>query len=258
MFSYQHRYHAGGLADVHKHLCLIALLESFLKKEKPFAAMDAYAGDGVYDLSSVDAQKTKEYQYGIQKVLEKAPYQSPLIQHYLSLIHMPIYPGSASIIASMLKPTDRKIFVEKHPQALQSLRTHFKGVPNIHIHERFAEEAMMALVPFAEKRGLIFIDPSFEVKSEYHTLVETIFAVQHRFSQVVIALWYPILESNAHELMIKKLVKANPEKTWKHEWMFSDFTNQRMLGSGMLIINPPWKIEESIIQALKELSDFLI
>jgi 23S rRNA (adenine2030-N6)-methyltransferase len=263
MFSYQHRYHAGGFADVHKHIGLMALLQALQKKPKPYCVLDAYAGEGIYDLQCDEAQKIKEYLSGFWTVLKHAPYSSGLINDYLALIKQEnegeiirYYPGSSAIIRHYLREQDRALLVEKHPQALHALRINFKLNKNIHIHDRDAEEAMVALVPFKEKRGLIFIDPSYEVKSEYQRLPKVIARVHERFSNAVIALWYPILADAPHEGMIKTLQHFDYPSTWISEWAphsHSHAPTQQMQGSGMFIINTPWQVDEQLSSAYKEI-----
>lgn len=261
MFSYQHRYHAGGFADVHKHICLIALLKAFHKKPTPFCVLDSYAGEGLYDLQCDETQKTHEYLSGFWPMLKHPAYSSSLINDYLRLIRnenkkdeIRYYPGSSALIRSFLREQDRALFVEMHPQAIDALRDNFKGNRNIHVHERDAQEAMVALVPFKEKRGLIFIDPSYEIKSEYQSIPETILQVHKRFTNAVIAIWYPILPLEPHKAMLKQLEGYGFPSTWLTEWSPAISANQQMTGSGMYIINPPWQVDEQIKEALAELS----
>jgi 23S rRNA (adenine2030-N6)-methyltransferase len=262
MFSYQHRYHAGGFADVHKHICLIALLEALQQKPTPFGVMDAYAGEGIYDLTSPEAKKIKEYETGFLPLVKtKAKVKSPLLARYLTEIQkinidngIKYYPGSAAIIRSFLREKDSAIFIEQHPQAIQCLRERFKKDPSIHTHERDAIEAMIALTPFREKRGLIFVDPSYEVKKEYQTIAVTTQKVLQKFSNAMIAIWYPILPQGYHLNMIKKLKSLDKEYVI-HEWSPSKRSpNQALLASGMLFINPPWKLESQLVDVFKEIS----
>lgn len=253
MYSYQHRYHAGGFADVHKHICLIALLEALQQKPSPFGVMDAYAGEGIYDLHSPEAQKIKEYETGFLPWLFNGA-KDPLLQRYVEEIRkvngddeVRYYPGSSAIIRSFLREQDHACLLEKHPQALTALRSHFKQNKNVHIHDRDAQEGMLALVPFKEKRGLVFIDPSYEVKTDYRTLPQTILQVHKRFSNALIALWYPILPNAPHQAMLKTLKQANLASIWQHEWIPAHRAdNQVMQGSGIFFINPPWKINERL------------
>lgn len=265
MFSYQHRYHAGGFADVHKHIGLMALLQAFHKKPTPFCVLDAYAGEGIYDLQCPEAQKIKEYLAGFWTVLKHGPYTSSLINDYLALIKQAntseiirYYPGSSAIIQHYLREQDRALLVEKHPQALQMLRENFKTYQNIHVHDRAAEEAMVALVPFKEKRGLILIDPSYEVKSEYQSIPKTVARVHERFSNAIIAIWYPILADAPHKAMIAALKQYDYPSSWISEFSpRAHSPTQPMIGSGLFIINTPWQIDEKLNEAYKELNSIM-
>ena len=262
MFSYQHRYHAGGFSDVHKHICLIAILQALHKKPTPFAVMDAYAGEGVYDLSTKEALKNKEFSTGFLPLLNSPLVSSlPLLSDYIDEIkrinsgnEIKNYPGSGAMIQSYLRPQDRAIFIEKHPQAIQALRQSFKNNKQIQIHERDAIEAMLALVPFNEKRGLIFIDPSYEVKAEYQILPQTIVKIHQRFSNAIIALWYPILSSGLHLNMLWSLNNLNFKTTWQHEFKPHNKESDGLQGSGMYFINLPWKMDEIISEVFSKLN----
>jgi len=265
MFSYQHRYHAGCFADIHKHLTLFAILQHLQKKTTPFCVLDTHAGEGLYDLNSIESQKTAERTYGIDKLwtLKEAP---PLVSQFLELVkayNQPdecrYYPGSAAIIIEMLRSTDRGLFIEKHPQAIAALRAfatshHNK---NIHIHERDSNEALKALVPFAEKRGLVFIDPSFEVKSEYETIVHALQGAYQRFSQGIFALWYPILPEGYHETLLRHLKRTMIPKIWHCEWSPNKDQATGMLASGMVIINPPWQLDTLLTDTFTMLNQSL-
>ena len=173
MYSYQHRYHAGNFADIHKHLVLTAILHSFLKKETPFAVLDAFAGEGVYDLQSQESQRNKEYLQGFA-ALGAIPENLTLFQeinaiagNYQGPGRSLVYPGSPAIINHYLRSQDRGIYIENHPQAYRELSRYFRDKENAHLHRRDGFEAIHGLIPFPEKRGLIFINPSYEVKQEY-------------------------------------------------------------------------------------------
>ena len=161
MYSYQHRYHAGNFADLHKHVVLLAILEILQKKDSPFCVLDAFAGEGIYNLNSKESQKNKEYLSGlgeIQKV-ETLPYFTnellKLVNDYQIDDETLMYPGSPAIIYANLRPQDHAICIENHPQAYMQLRRNFGGKQQIHAHKRDSIEAINALVPFKEKRGLI-------------------------------------------------------------------------------------------------------
>jgi 23S rRNA (adenine2030-N6)-methyltransferase len=259
MLSYMHRYHAGCFADIHKHLILIAILDHLQKKPSPFGVLDTHAGEGLYDLKSEQSQLNKEYQQGfniiaeaknppalIQKLLDTAKfYQSQMTKGRF-------YPGSAALIQRALREQDSAIFIEKHPQSYRALERNLGIQKNIHIHARDAYEAMNAFVPLKEKRGLIFIDPSFEVKSEYEQSIDAIIKSYQKFPTGIFAIWYPILNPARHTVILQQLKKSGIEKVWRSEWTpFKNIFQEGILGSGMIVINPPWGLAESVDETLR-------
>lgn len=256
MFSYQHRYHAGNFADVHKHIILVALINCLKKKDTAFAVMDAHAGEGIYDLQDKEAQKNKEHHFGVFRLTNTTG--DPLADDYLRLIQsynegaLRYYPGSSGLIAALLRPQDRGILVEGHPQAAKALRTNLAKNKQLHIHERDSGEALLALLPFKEKRGLIFLDPSYEVKSEYTEIVDTLAKAYAKFQHGVYALWYPILPEKRH-LFLHERLKSCVFKDWIcHEWLpYGKPPVGQLEGSGMIIINPPYQLKEQIEKTFK-------
>ncbi|MGE3317746.1 MAG: 23S rRNA (adenine(2030)-N(6))-methyltransferase RlmJ [Candidatus Berkiella sp.] len=264
-FSYQHRYHAGCFADVHKHLTLLAILQHLKQKPTPFCVLDTHAGEGLYDLNSAESQKTLERSHGIDRLWQNVDV-TPLVSQFFEQVkaynvgkERRYYPGSAAIIVNLLREQDRSLFVEKHPQAIAALRAFAASHKNqkISIHERDANEAIKALVPFAEKRGLVFIDPSFEVKTEYETIIQAMHNAYQRFSQGIYALWYPILPEGYHETLLRHLKKTLIPKMWHCEW--SPFPKQTtgMIGSGMVVINPPWQLDTLLTHTFTTLNQTL-
>jgi 23S rRNA (adenine2030-N6)-methyltransferase len=250
MFSYIHRYHAGSFSDVHKHLVLTAILLQLRKKETPFCVLDTHAGEGFYDIHSPESQKTTEFTLGFRKLLD---LENPpeLIQTYLEVIQAcnpgtskHIYPGSPGITEHFLRANDRALCVEGHPQAIEQLRQNFKRNSSVHIHNRDSLEALVGLVPFKEKRGLIFIDPSYEVKTEYKTLAKTLLSAYEKFPQGIYAIWYPLLEANNHIDMLSVIQRSSLTKVWYCEWFHYPSENKKIQGSGMVIVNMPWQMDK--------------
>ena len=258
MLSYLHRFHAGNFADIHKHLTLIAILQYLQKKEKPFAVLDTHAGDGYYDLRSKESKKLEENKQGFKKLL--ADFKKPaLVKSLLSVVakmnpdNAPrFYPGSPKIIESFLRKDDHAHLVELHPSSFLRLKEKQWG-HNTHLHERDAMEALKAIVPFKEKRGLIFMDPSYEVKTEYQTIAEKLIEAIPRFPQAYYALWYPILKGNPHLKLLQKLKAAEFEEWCVFEWVPDPEQTEGMMGSGMVLINPPFSVPELLFKTFKEL-----
>jgi len=260
MMSYLHRYHAGCFADVHKHICLLAILEKLKQKEAAFAVCDLFAGEGIYDLESEASQKNQEYQNGVARLWEH-PFEHSLIQDYLNKIRTvnsakswQYYPGSASLIATSLRAQDSAIFIEKHPQAFAALKQRFKRAHQVHCHQRDAMEAFKALVPFKEKRGLIFIDPSYEVKTEYASIAQCVIQHYTHFSNGIYAIWYPVLRGSYHTALTQPLLSHFKQNIWQNEWSFQPAPTQGMLKSGILILNLPYQCDTRIRNALKTIN----
>lgn len=254
MYSYLHRYHAGNIADVHKHMLLLALLNKLREKDTPFCVLDAFAGEGVYDLNTAQAQKNREYKQGILSLWGKQP-ASKLAQQYLEIVSafnqnkpsLRMYPGSPAIIAHQLRAQDGAHFVEGHPACYPGLKKQFHRHRNIHTHQRDAYEALLALIPFKEKRGLVVLDPSYEVKQEYETIAQATLQMISKVSHYIYMIWYPILAQNYHTTL-KIAFERHPNlKLFCHEVkpvFLQEGTGQIGLrGSGVLLINPPWQIE---------------
>lgn len=250
MFSYQHRYHAGSFADVHKHIALVAILNHLQKKDAPFAILDTHAGEGLYDLKSREAQRNQEYKEGIQRLLKSEKPLPTVVKQYVDIVRSygKYYPGSPAISAKFLRGQDDLILVEGHPGAFEHLKKHLGNNPHIHMHHRDSWEALKALVPFKEKRGLIFIDPSYEVKTEYRDIVKAVKIAYERFPQGIYLIWYPILAVGLHHKMVKQL-SVVCEDTWHHEWVPDPDRAQGLLGSGIFILNPPWQIDKTLNKA---------
>lgn len=253
MFSYLHRYHAGSFADVHKHLILIELILSLQKKATPFAILDTHAGEGIYDLKSIESQKNTEFKQGLSPLLQVND-PPPLLARYLDIIQIyntvtekHYYPGSPAIIKQLLRAEDRAILIEGHPRVITTLRENFGKDKQLHIHERDSLEGLNALIPFKEKRGLIFMDPSYEVKTEYKDIVKKLTAAFERFPQGVYALWYPLLPAAYHQDMLDKVQRSSFTKVWYCEWIpYPQQEPKGLYGSGMVILNTPWQLDIQI------------
>lgn len=258
MLSYCHRYHAGNFADTHKHMALLAILSHFQKKMTPFCVLDAYSGEGFYDLTSLEIQKNQEYLEGYQKYRDR--YQKeiePLTEvaefYQTQQKISSLYPGSPAIIAKYLRKQDRAIFTELHPNAIVQLHRNLKIMSescSIQIAQRDGLEAIKALLPFKEGRGLIFIDPSYEVKTEYQAVANTVCENYSKFTQGIYVIWYPILKAGHHHQLVDSVLALQHKKVkptfWHSEWIPDPKVEEGLIGSGLLVINPPWQLEERL------------
>lgn len=246
MLSYQHGYHAGNLADVQKHALLAWMLDYLTRKDKPVSYIETHAGRGLYDLDSTEALKTGEAEQGIGALAGTLPTGHPYARALAEIraAHGPAaYPGSPLIAATLLRPQDRLHLAELHPQEHAALKATLRA-PNIAIHRQDGFELAQSLCPPEPRRGLLLVDPSYEVKQDYDRIPKFLGSIARKWNVGVLALWYPILTSGLHMPMLRALTRAHPEAL-RHEIRFPPIREgHRMIGSGMFVINPPWGLAE--------------
>lgn len=254
--NYRHIYHAGNPADVLKHIVLIELIKSLKQKEKPFCYLDTHAGIGRYDLFSNEAQKSREYEHGIMKLYEAVSIPEPLSDYFKIMKKINenqifrYYPGSPYFAKSLLRNQDSMILNELHPRDHKMLKKEFKFDRQIHIHRREAYELLQALLPLKEKRGLIFIDPPYEKKSELTDLVQALHRSLQRFLHGTYFIWFPI-KNQSGPAILKLFKKEFKLRILWIQWITGasaiDSANSDLKGSLLAIINPPWLIEKKIV-----------
>ena len=246
MLSYQHAYHAGNLADFHKHALLASMLDYLVRKPKPLSYLETHAGRGLYDLSGAESTRTGEAQAGITRALTEGwlPPGHPLLQALTAIRgwHGPdAYPGSPLIAQYLLRPDDRMDLAELHPAEAEALAPH---IPGARLHHQDGFVMANALCPPTPRRGMLLIDPSFEVKSDYETIPRFIQRIAAKWNVGTIALWYPLLADNRHKAMIGSLAANFPEALL-HEVGFAPARpGHGMVGSGMFVVNPPYGIRD--------------
>jgi 23S rRNA (adenine2030-N6)-methyltransferase len=246
--NYRHIYHAGNFADVIKHLAMTLVIDYLKKKDAPFCVIDAHGGLGLYDLESEQAQKTQEWKEGIGRFDEPGNadfnlYYS-LAQDYLK---NSTYPGSPLVAAQLLRHQDRLIVNELHPEDFQTLRSNLRAFKNIRVTELDAYECIRANIPPKEKRGLVLIDPPFEKKDEFGTLVRQMEEWKKRFANGVFMIWYPVKAHLAVDEMKDAARALGLPRTWSVETMIRPRWNTEGLsGCGLVIFNTPFQIPERI------------
>jgi len=271
MLSYQHGYHAGNFADVVKHLTLTRLLNYMIGKDKPLFYLETHSGRGIYDLKDNKALKTGEASQGIELIFNQKEKLPEVFNLYLKEIaelnhegKLRYYPGSPSIAISGLRQQDRLFFAELHPQEflyLNKLRRKSKYTTYSNIN---GLDLLKSMLPPPERRGLIFIDPSFEIKSEYKELPILIKNAYDRFPTGVYCVWYPIVANNLYLQLRRGLDKIAPSNKLLIEFYLNDPTIKGMTGCGLYIINPPYLVKNEVTLALETLvkiinkSSFLI
>ncbi|MCF3972831.1 23S rRNA (adenine(2030)-N(6))-methyltransferase RlmJ [Paracoccus salsus] len=242
MLSYQHAYHAGNLADLHKHALLAAALDYMTRKAKPLSYLETHAGRGLYRLDSEESRKTGEATAGILRAEAQGwlPADHPLCRA-LARIRMrhgaTAYPGSPLIAEYFLRPGDRADLAELHPAEYAAL-SDVAGFATTYPRDGF--QMAQALCPPTPRRGMLLIDPSYEVKEDYAAIPRQIGQIARKWNVGVIALWYPILADKRHDPMLETLMKAHPDALRSEVGFAPARPGHAMTGSGMWVLNPPF------------------
>jgi 23S rRNA (adenine2030-N6)-methyltransferase len=237
--NYRHAFHAGNFADCMKHALLVALLRALLRKPAPLFVLDTHAGAGQYDLDAEPARRTNEAANGIFRILDHPPAE---LEDYAALVRrLGLYPGSPELVRALLRPDDRLACCELHPEDCSDLRRMFREDPRISVHQRNGWEALKALLPPDQKRGLILIDPPYEEPREFDRLAEGLALAHSRFHTGVLAAWYPVkhrapIRAFLDSLSLRDVIAA--------ELLLREpLEPARLNGCGMLIVNPPYQFE---------------
>lgn len=265
--NYRHLYHAGNFADVCKHLCLLALLDHLRKKPEPFCYLDTHAGIGRYELSRMEAQKTGEYHGGIGKLLGAQALPPELTDYVERVIGfdagnrrdaLRVYPGSPALARGKLREQDRAVLVELHPADFETLKALFRGDRQVAVHHMNAYHAMKAFVPPRERRGLVLIDPPFEIEDEFEQLVSGLQEAHRRWPTGIYAIWYPVKDRREVFRFHAALRRTGIRKILAAEFcLYPEDLPDRLNGSGMVIVNPPWQIEQRLLPNLQALAALL-
>lgn len=246
MLSYQHAYHAGNPADVQKHAALAWTLDYLAQKPKPLTYIETHAGRGLYDLAGPEARKTGEADAGarIAARLKDHPYTRALAATRESR-GPTAYPGSPMIAALTLRETDSLHLCELHPQEHAAL-TYAMAPFGATIRQEDGLATALSITPPTPRRGLMLVDPAYEVKSDYETVPKTLIAVARRWNVGIPMLWYPLLTDAPHAPMLATLAKAFPDAL-RHEVRFpAARPGHRMTGSGLFTVNPPWGLADEL------------
>ncbi len=263
MLSYQHIYHAGNHADVLKHISLLAILNFLAKKAKPATLIDTHAGSGYYALDAPELRNNLEYQEGIGRLLTyRDGVSDTLLLAYLELVYahhqQGFYAGSVTMMHHWLREQDQLHASELHPRAFTELsQTLFKS--NAHAYQADCFAQLKALVPPIHKRGLVLIDPPYEDKYEYDHVIQAVSQANDKWATACYAIWYPLLSERAGDkaglsrLMRDELARLPVNNAWSIE--FRAHPNEHdvgMYGSGMLLLNCPYQVDEAITHAMRE------
>ncbi len=262
--NYRHAFHAGNFADVMKHVILVRVLTHLLKKDAAFRVVDTHAGIGRYDLAADEAARTGEWREGVGRLDEPfeseverliAPYREVLAQTRAR--HGPTaYPGSPQIVREMLRPQDRGVLVELHPADHAVLADRFVTAANVKVLHLDGWTALRSLIPPPERRGLVLIDPAYEASDELDRLTREMARAVRKWPTGLFMGWYPIKDPAAVERSLATLDGAG--KGLRLETMVDRADDPaRLNGAGLLILNPPWSLEEEANTLLPALAERL-
>lgn len=256
--NYRHAFHAGNFADVLKHAVLALVVEHLRHKEAPFFVLDTHAGIGEYDLGGIAAEKTGEWRDGIGRILYAAD-PLPALAPYLALVDAPHhYPGSPAVARALMRSQDRMALVELHPEDHAELARRFGGDRRVAVHAMDGYAALKALLPPAERRGVVLIDPPFEVKDEAQRLKAGLAEACRRWRHGIYVVWYPIKGRAPVERMLAEFTMLGLPPTLVAELMIRPGDDPfRLNGSGLAILNPPWKLADILAGLLPWLASTL-
>jgi 23S rRNA (adenine2030-N6)-methyltransferase len=246
MLSYQHHYHAGNAADVHKHAVLAWVLDYLTRKDKPLSYIETHAGRGLYDLGDAAAIKTGEAVLGVGRLAERFAADHPY-RRCLDAVRArhgeAAYPGSPLIAAEGLRAGDKLHLTELHSGEYAHLRAAMAPFA-AHVRKQDGFEMAHALCPPTPRRGLMLIDPSYEVKADYDALPRHLTRIARSWNVGILVLWYPILGAGGHTGMLDALRAAFPDALRHEVPVTAGATGRGMRGSGLFVVNPPYGLAE--------------
>lgn len=265
--NYRHAYHAGNFADVVKHAVLARLVEYLKRKDKAFRVIDTHAGIGLYDLSSEEARKTGEWHDGIGRLISATlPADAvELLSPYLDAVRavnadneVERYPGSPLIVRHLLRKQDRLTAIELHPQDARLLAGVFDGDFQTRVIELDGWLALGAHLPPKEKRGMVLVDPPFEIGGEFDRLVEGLQKAHRRWPGGIFALWYPVKDRKAVAAFRAALADSGIAKILDIGFdIRPPSAEPRLDGTGMVVVNPPFSLESELRVMLPVLGKIL-
>ncbi len=264
MLSYRHAFHAGNHADVLKHAVLLDVLHHLNQKEKPWLYVDTHAGAGCYALGSGQAAQTGEFLGGIARLWD-GDNLPPILADYVSEVAtfnaggaLRYYPGSPALAANCLRRDDRMRLFELHSTDAPQLARYFReDGRRVRVDQADGFEALASVLPPPSRRGVVLMDPSYEIKTDYRRVAEALAAGVRRFATGTFILWYPLIQRPEARHLSERLSKIGAPN-----WLRAELSVQKprsdglgMLGSGVFVVNPPWTLVERLKPALAYLAD---
>ncbi|KML71575.1 23S rRNA (adenine(2030)-N(6))-methyltransferase RlmJ [Pectobacterium peruviense] len=265
MLSYRHSFHAGNHADVLKHTVQSLIITALKEKEKPFLYLDTHAGAGRYQLSGPHAERTGEYLDGIAKIWQRDDIPAEL-EPYMQAVHtynrsgqLRYYPGSPLIARQLLREYDKLHLTELHPSDFPLLRNEFQKDTRTKVLRDDGYQQLKSQLPPLSRRGFVLIDPPYELKTDYQAVVKGIKEGHKRFGTGVFALWYPVVLRQNIKRMLKELEATGIRNILQIELaVLPDSDRYGMTASGMIVINPPWKLAAQMKDVLPWLHNVLV
>lgn len=252
--NYRHIFHAGNFADVFKHAVLARILVHLCEKPQPFRVIDTHAGTGLYDLEGTQASRTEEWRDGIGRLIERPPTgeAAALLSPYFDAIAavnsgggLKHYPGSPQIALSLMRQQDRLTACELEPKAAAALASHLRKDKRAKAIEIDGWQALNAYLPPPERRGLVVVDPPFEDRDEFENLAKGLELAHRKWASGLFLLWYPIKGEGASAFM-RRLRKLGIPKILRAELHVKSSRTDVFSGSGLAVINPPWKLADEL------------
>ena len=264
--NYRHIYHAGNFADVFKHAVLTRLIVYLQRKDKPFRVLDTHAGTGLYDLTADEATRTGEWRDGIGRLLaaDLPADVTALLAPYVAAVRqvngddISHYPGSPVLVRALMRPQDRLSAIELHPADAQTLAGHFAGDHQVRVTALDGWLALKSQVPPKERRGLVLVDPPFEVRGEYERLADGLVEAHKRFATGLYCLWYPKKAGAPIRAFHERLGRSGVDRILCAELDVKGESDAAGLsGSGLVIVNPPFVLEDELATLLPALTRLL-
>lgn len=265
--NYRHAFHAGNFADVLKHAVLCRILTHLQAKPAAFRVIDTHAGAGLYDLAGPEASRSGEWRDGIGR-LRAAPLDPALralLSPYLDIVdalnpggRLAVYPGSPALVQAMLRAQDRLVACELHPDAAAALAGRFRTDQRVRPVEIDGWTALTAYVPPKERRGLVLVDPPFEQPGEFTRLADGLVAAHRKWATGSFVLWYPIKDRREPDTLARRLQRSGIGKILRAELTVARLgETERLVGNGLILVNPPWLLEGELAKLLPALAELL-
>jgi 23S rRNA (adenine2030-N6)-methyltransferase len=262
--NYRHAFHAGNFADVHKHVVLALIVQHLLEKPTPFRILDTHAGAGLYDLRGEEAGRTGEWRGGIGRLLGRdfAPEVARLLAPYREAVlrcnplgEIETYPGSPVLCRQWLRPQDRLVACELEPGAFSALAAALGSGRRAKAVEIDGWTALKAYIPPPERRGLVLVDPPYERSDEFSVLAEALIAARRKWPTGIYLGWYPIKDRAGPDRLAERLARDGMPSVLRSEFVVTPPEKaDGLAGSGLVILNPPWGLEQHLSAVLPPLA----